>query len=1047
MKKDLHLNSQRIKREGHARVWTSLVVMCCLLLCSGTASAQTDMTVSGVVLDEAKQPLIGVTITLKDVKSTMGTTTNIKGEYTMKVKSNSTLMFSYIGYETSEVAVNKQKIVNVMLKPIMNAIDELVVIGYGSVSRKDLTGSVAKLDVDEVQKNPVSSFQEALGGRIAGVQATSLTGKPGEEVDIVIRGGNSITQSNAPLYVIDGFPMSDNAASMIHPDDIESINVLKDASATAIYGARGANGVIMITTKKSGKGKPKVSYSGYYGIQQTNAKIDVLDPYEFVNLQLALSTTAVEDYLTSKKMKLEDYKNVGKMNWQDHLFRTAQIQSHFVSVSGAVDKTSYSMSGSYFDQTGVMISSSNKRYTGRMTVDQRFNDKFKAGLSANYSNGTVYGSNPDSNSSSILFSMWSTRPYLNPGESIYDLQNPSKIDPTDRRANPLANIIDTKDETNTAVLTGNAYFEYNPISSLKLRVTGGITRNANERNTLYGPRTQSARFTAHGVNGRVIQLTSTSFTNENTLTYDKTFAKKHKVNILGGFTLSQRQTVGNEFGATNIPYENLGLNGMDDGIPRKVIASSSEWRQMSFLGRVNYSYNSKYLFTASFRSDGSSKFVADNRWAFFPSGSVAWVVTEEPFMKPLRNTISNLKLRASWGRTGNNGVSDFASRGQMNSDNKIYPFGGNTTNSAIILTKMDNPFLKWETTEQLDLGVEMSLFSGRVAIEADYYDKKTKDLLLNADIPYSSGFIKAEKNIGSIGNRGFEFTLNTVNIKTKSFQWSTNFNISFNRNKVLALADRQLSMTKTLFFTNFEEMPAYIAMVGSPMSQMYGYVYDGLLQESDFYRDVSGQYTIKPNVAVDRTSVQPGFMKFKDINNDGKIDGNDRTIIGDANPDFIGGLNNVLRYKNFDLTVFLQWSYGNDILNGNKYAYTSGSMVNTNYSKDLLNSWTPTNTNTDIPLVGSQRTNNTYNDWMIEDGSFLRLKSVQLGYMLPRAWMNRLKISSVRVYCTLNNLYTWTNYSGFDPEVSTQFSNMSRGFDYSSYPRSFSAVFGLNINF
>jgi hypothetical protein len=358
---------------------------------------------------------------------------------------------------------------------------------------------------------------------------------------------------------------------------------------------------------------------------------------------------------------------------------------------------------------------------------------------------------------------------------------------------------------------------------------------------------------------------------------------------------------------------------------------------------------------------------------------------------------------------------------------------------------MDNIALKWETTEQFDVGTEFGLFKDKFKIELDYYDKKTFDLLLNADLPYSSGYPQAEKNVGSVRNQGVEFTLNTNLINRKKFDWDLNFNISTNKNSVLALADGQRSMTRNLTF--FADVPAYIAIVGQPLSMMYGYVYDGLLQESDFYKDPSNNYSIKPDVAVDRPSVQPGFMKFKDLNNDGKIDANDRTIIGNANPLFIGGLNNTFKIYDFDLSIFIQWSYGNDILNGNKYAYTSAHMLNRNYSVDILNAWTPANTNTDIPLVGSQRTNLTYNSWMIEDGSYIRLKTLQVGYTLPSQLSKKIKISSIRFYSTLSNVFTLTNYSGFDPEVSTQFSNMTRGFDFSSYPRSLMAVFGANVKF
>ena len=1006
---------------------------------------QTLKKFAGIVVDEKGNPIIGASI--KIMGSSKGTISDLDGKFSFSAASDSKILVSYIGYKTVEESVSGNDFFKIEMTENAKSLDDVVVIGYGTVNRKDLTGSVASVKVQDIQLNPVASFQEALGGRIAGVQATSLSGKPGETVDIVIRGGNSITQSNSPLYVVDGFPLTEgDGASLISPEDIESIDILKDASATAIYGARGANGVIMITTKKGVRGKPTVQYNGYYGIQQTDAKINVLDPYEFVKLQCEIyPTSGTDNYLTSRKLTLDDYKNIPMVNWQDHLFQQAALQNHYLSVSGQTDKTLYSVSASYFDQTGVIVTSGSKRYTARMNLEQRLSEIFKMGFTSSFSDGIISGSNPDSQSSNLLYTMWSTRPFVYNTESLTQLENPVNSDATDLRANPIANLLDTKISNTTISLSGNTFIEYEPISGLKLRITGGITSLNLNNSTFYGPRTQTARFTANGVSGKISETNNLSYLNENTLTYNTILKKDHKINVVGGFTLSGRTFTGDSYGATNLPYPTLGLNDLVDGIATKVVSTAGEWRLMSFLCRANYSYKSRYLFTASFRADGSSKFSIGNRWAYFPSGSFAWVATEEPFMKSIKKTVDNLKFRTSWGRTGNNNVLDFASQGQLLSNGKIYPFGGVTTNPAMTMTQMDNVALKWETTEQFDAGVEFSMLKGRIKVELDYYKKNTFDLLLNSYLPTSTGYLTAAKNIGNVQNQGLEFTLNTINIKSKSFEWNSSFNISMNDNKVLALADGQRSMTSTL--TLFPNVPAYIAMIGQPLGLMYGYISDGLLQESDFYKDASGNYTVKPNVAIDRPSVKPGYMKFRDLNRDGKIDANDRTIIGNANAKFIGGFNNNLKWKNFDMTLYFQWSYGNDILNGNKYAYTAANMLNSNGSTDLLRRWTLNNTNTDIPVAGSQRTNTNYNSWMIEDGSYFRFKSLQLGYSFPNRLMKILGINKIRVYTTLNNIFVLTNYSGFDPEVSTQFSNMTRGFDYSSYPRSLSAVFGLNVNF
>ena len=1001
--------------------------------------------IAGVVVDESSNPIVGATIRV--IGSSKGTVSDLNGKFNLNIVSETKIQVSYIGYKTVDQIISGKDFFKIEMVENAKSLDDVVVIGYGTVNRKDLTGSVATLKIEDIQQNPVSSFKEALGGRVAGVQVTSLSGKPGDAVDIVIRGGNSVTQSNNPLYVVDGFALTDdNAANLIAPEDIESISILKDASATAIYGARGANGVIMITTKKGVRGKPSIQYSGYYGIQRTDAKINVLDPYEFVKLQCEIyPTTGTENYLTTRKMTLDDYKNIPMVNWQDYLFQQAAIQNHYLSVSGQSDKTLYSLSASYFDQSGVIVTSGSKRYTARMSLEQRMSELFKIGFNSSFSDGIISGPNPDSQSSNLLYTMWSTRPFVYNSESLTQLENPVNSDATDLRANPIANLLDTKISNTTLSLSGNAFIEYEPIKNLKLKVTGGITSLSLNSSTFYGPRTQTARFTANGVSGKISETNNLSYLNENTLTYNTTMKKNHKINVVGGFTMSGRTFTSGAYGATNLPYPTLELNDMVDGIATKVVSSAGEWRLMSFLSRANYSYKSRYLFTASFRADGSSKFSVGNRWAYFPSGSVAWVATEEPFMKSIKKTIENLKFRTSWGRTGNNSVSDFASQGQLLSNGKIYPYGGVTTNPAMIMTQIDNNALKWETTEQLDAGMEFSMLKGKIKVELDYYKKNTFDLLLNSYLPTSSGFVTAAKNIGNVQNQGLEFTLNTINIKSKSFEWSSSFNISTNNNKVMALADGQRSMTSSLSL--FSSVPAYITMVGQPLGLMYGYISDGLLQESDFYKDASGNYTVMPNVPIDRPSVKPGFMKFKDLNRDGKIDANDRTIIGNANPKIIGGFNNNFKWNDFDMTLYFQWSYGNDILNGNKYAYTAVNMLNSNGSTDLLRRWTLANTNTDIPVAGSQRSNTNYNSWMIEDGSYFRFKSLQLGYTFPKKLMKMLNTNKIRVYTTLNNIYVLTKYSGFDPEVSTQFSNMTRGFDYSSYPRSLSAVFGVNVNF
>jgi TonB-linked SusC/RagA family outer membrane protein len=1031
-KTNLHFNKLKSSIPKESTKCLLFLMLFFLSANSSLLQAQTKVTKSGKVTDVAGEPIIGASIFL--VGSSTSTLSGMNGDFSISASPNSILRVSYIGYETKEVTVPTDGTpIIIALTEKNKFLDEVVVIGYGTSTKRDLTSSVSKLDVKSALNISVGSVSETMGGRMAGVQVSSLSGKPGDNVDIVIRGGNSITSNSTPLFVIDGFAMSDDFINTINPSDIESVEILKDASATSIYGARGANGVLIITTKKAKVGKPRIDYRGYYSVQNTDAKIDVLSPLDFVKLQIVLSGNGPRDYLTSKNMTLEQYENVPAVNYLDLIFREAPMQNHSLSISGGTQDTKYLFSGSYFKQDGVIIGSSSDRFTSKMSIDQSLSKKLHFGVTGNFSLNTILGPSPNGSSNNLIHSAWSYTPFVFSGQDPANVDN--TIDINDNRNNPVLTVLNEYSQSKTLSLTGNSYLEYEPLKGLKLKVTGGITTNVLGRESFNNLKTKTGRMKGSS-DGTLSESSTLNWMNDYLANYNTTLNKKHKIAALIGATLSGRSTRDISMGAQNLTRDDLGLNALAEGTPKVSSYGVSESTLASGLFRINYGYDNRYLFSASYRADGSSRFGRNNRWAYFPSSSFAWVMSEEKFMEPLQKVISNVKIRASWGRTGNNNVSDFASTEKYYGSTGTRPYTyyfGNTSNPAIVKTEMENPNLKWETTEQYDLGIDVGFFKQRIRIEADYFKKVTSDLLLNADLPYSSGFVSSYMNIGKVQNQGFEFTLTTENIQTQKLKWTTDFNISFIQNKVLELANAQPTMSRNITwayigdYNQFNNFPAYIAQVGKPLSLMYGWVSDGLLYNSD----IANNYPTARGV-----SVAPGYMKFKDINGDGRIDQSDRTVIGNANPKHFGGLNNKLQFSDFDLNVFLQWSYGNDIMNVNSYLYTVASPYGYNSTALLNDAYSGTNQDGKIPTLGSQRTNNkAYYSTMVEDGSFLKVKTIQLGYSIPKKMMSKIGLQNLRIYASVDNLITFTNYSGFDPEVSTYNSPMTKGFDFSSYPR------------
>lgn len=989
-------------------------------------------------------------------------------------------MISFIGYATKELQVDPSKPMSIVLEEDTKVLDEVVVVGYQEVRKKDLTGSVAKADMNELLNTPVGSFDQTLGGRIAGVNVSSGEGTPGGTMNIVIRGNNSLTQDNSPLYVIDGFPVEDAAiASTINPSDIESLDILKDASATAIYGARGANGVVIITTKKGKVGKAQITYDGSVTMQHVTRTIPMMDAYEFVKLQaetypasIANSTGGYLMEYQGKQWTLEDYRDIFQYDWQDEILRTALQHNHNIRITGGTEGVRYNASVSYYNQDGILLNSGYERFQARAnTVVKR--DKLDISLTTNYSRSIQTGSTPSETSYSgmnnLFYSVWGYRPVTYPNKSMESLLNDvmdEAIDSSnDYRFNPIRSLKEEYRKYYINNLQMNGYVSYEFIKGLKLKVSGGYTYDArkndqfNNSNTRYGGPTSTDK-----VNAQIIRNERLTWLNENTLTYQTNIKKKHFFNSLIGITFQNSDYEYYSLKSTHIPNESLGMAGMADGTLSSSSSLKSSWAMMSYLARLNYNYKSKYYATASFRADGSSKFSKKHRYGYFPSGSLAWNFMEEEFMAPIKKVVGAGKLRVSWGLTGNNRIGeydyyallqmlkekqgDYISNGSIPSG--VYPFDNDMSSVGMVPVSLPNEDLKWETTEQWNVGLDLSFFDERLNFTADVYRKTTRDLLLEASLPLVSGYYSATKNIGKVRNDGLELSLSTVNIKTKDFTWTSDFNIAFNKNEVLELAENQLSLTTAAKFDqNYNSQPSYIAKVGLPMGMMYGYLYEGTYKYDDFIKS-GNSYTLKDNVPYfsSEANTQPGMPKYKDINGDGVIDSNDRTIIGRGLPIHTGGFTNSFAYKGFDLSIFFQWSYGNDIMNANRLFFeNAGGKKDLNQFASYANRWTPDNPDSDIPAATKSASNNVISSRIIEDGSYLRLKTVTLGYTFPKTLIAKAKLSNARVYLAAQNLWTWTSYSGYDPEVSIRNSALTPGLDFSSYPRAFTLSFGVNLGF
>ena len=1065
------------------------LILALLLVVGITGLRAQSLTVTGRVMDNENLEVIGGNVSLKGAAG-VGTITDMNGNYTITVNDakKDVLVFSYIGMKTIEVPVKGRSKIDVTLEADNQLLEEVVVVGYATVKRKDLTGSVASIKSEDLMKVPTSDATQALAGRMAGVQIVQTDGQPGAEASIRVRGGISITQSNEPLYVIDGFPTEDGMSSL-DPADIESIDVLKDASATAIYGARGANGVVLITTKngKSMEGKGQVTFDAYVGFRKLANKLDVLSTEEFVLADYERTvglTSTPEETMTAWQNRYgsflelhENYGNRPGIDWLDETMgRTTLTQNYRVGVNGGSEAVKYNLAYSYNKDEGAMVYSGSERHNITLGVNGKVNDKLSVTARINFDYRSIYGAgvagngtNEGGSNTDARFNKMAQilqyRPTIGIKGSDDELlmgEDPLLTDEAGNvMQNPLINAAEEKDDREIRTLQANGGLTYKIMKGLTFRNNTGMRYRTQRRELFYGD--QSIMGRRNGTYGSIRNTEDGSFQTSNVLTYETRFQKVHKLTAQLGQEYVHRWERYVHTEVSNLPTDDFQLDDMGIGTPS---ASDSYLNDddnlLSFFARVNYDYKDKYLLSATLRADGSSKFSADNKWGIFPAVSAAWRLGEEEFIKKL-NIFSDLKFRIGYGLAGNNRIGSYNSLALFSS---VLTAMGDALVPGYASSVIPNKDLKWEANKTFNMGFDFGFLEQRITVSPEFYINRSSDLLLSTRLPMSSGYETMMVNAGETKNMGIDLTVNTQNIVTKDFSWNTTLTFSHNKNTVEALTGEELQLFEAKFGYN---QNTHRLAVGEPIGQFYGFITDGLYQVDDFdYDPATKTYTLKDGVACygNRNTVQPGDWKFRNMDGNDVIDENDKTVIGNASPKFYGGLNNNFTYKGFDLSVFFTFSYGNEVLNATKLVTSKVGRENYN-ALNVMNShnrWmtindrgervtdpaelTAMNQSKSVASWHDNQEGNKYiHSWAVEDASFLRLSNVTLGYTFPKQLIKKIKLSNLRVYATGNNLFTWTPYTGFDPEVSNMRSPLTPGVDFGSYPRSRSFIFGVNIAF
>jgi TonB-linked SusC/RagA family outer membrane protein len=1040
--------------------------------------------VTGIVRDGAGAPVAGASVVVSGTN--VGVLTDVNGRYTISMPADAkTLTVSFMGMRPLSLTVTASGMLDVTLAEDERSLDEVVVIGYGTAKKRDLTGAVSSVGAKEIAAMPVSSAAEAITGKLAGVQVVTTEGSPDAEITIRVRGGGSITGDNTPLYIVDGFPV--NSITDIAPNDIQSIDVLKDASSTAIYGARGANGVIIITTKSGQAGKIQVSYNAYYGVKQLAKKLNALEPYDYALWQYERSLIADDDNYTKFFGVWDDidlYKGLEGNDWQDITFgRTGSTFNQNLSINGGSDKVKYAFSYNHIDDKAIMQGSDFSRDNLMLKLNSQPHKRVQLDFSARWSQTQVEGGGVNDGGQERGSSSDTRLKYAMIYPSIPisgELADPTNTDQGFSLYSPLASLRDNeRAQLRRGInLNGGASWEFT--DGIRLRTEVGLDQNNSNDDRFYGVTTYHARNI--GVAEYQMKPAVTfrkgarqSLRNTNTLNIDlkKWLPEAHSLNLLAGqeliYTTNEAMTsevAGFDPSFTFDLARRLSTQGHAVSIDNNF---SPDDKLLSYFGRLSYSYKSKYLLNATFRADGSSKFSEGNRWGYFPSAAVAWRISEEGFLEATKSWLSDLKLRVSYGTAGNNNI-PAGQMAQTYSSSTTTSINGYNSYWAPSKT-MANPELTWETTITRNAGLDFSLLKGRLGGTAEIYLNTTSDLLILFPVG-GTGYDNQYRNMGETQNKGVELTLTGVALQKEKYGLTVSANIGFNKNKINSLGMME-DFGGGTGWASTEINNDFMIAVGGQVGEMLGYRSDGRYEVSDFesYDDVTGRWILKDGV-VDCSPVigtlRPGSMKLKDLNNDGKVteEYEDREIIGNANPLHTGGVNINAYAYGFDLGLMLNWSYGNNIYNANKIEYTSTSKYHSRNMIDLMEQgtrWTNLDLETgelvnDPDRLAAMNAGTTlwspymkkfvFSDWAVEDGSFLRLNTLTLGYTLPQALTQKIWIQNLRFYATAYNLLVWTSYSGFDPEVSTRRKvAYTPGVDYAAYPRSRQIVFGVNLTF
>lgn len=1053
----------------------SIVLFCLLLPVLSYAQDQ----ITGVVKDGNGEPLGGVGVVYKS--TTTGALTNSDGTYSIKRITGGTLEFSFFGMETQYVEVKNQSVINIVMNEDRMLLEDAVVIGYGSLSRRDLTGSVSSMKSDELVKTGSSNVFGALQGHVAGLSITSQSGEPGAGFNIKIRGNNSINAGTTPLFVIDGMQMDISSGeiatssttgsgtfdplSFLNPNDIESVEVLKDATATAIYGSRGANGVVIITTKSGATGTDKtiVNFDASVGISNVPKKIDMLNAseyfaYRFNRKDYGWTGYGIDTDGDGTPDTPKDGSGYETFDWQDKLYRTAITQNYNLSVNAlAGKKTQILASLGYLNQDGLIKSNDFIRYTGRLKMDHAISKKLKVGASVNYgrsiSNGAVSSGGGSLGNSGLIQLIYLRRPIDFYTDS--DSDNLGSYSLTDCVSD------ETYRKTVYSRLAGNAYLDWTIIDGLTFR--GSVAGNtSNSKGTEFYSNKSVWGYSKNGY-GRITMVDTYGYNASATLTYKKQWNKAHNFDAMIGAELSEYEYESLVVGAYDFTDDSTGaFNLSKGGVQESPSESITKSTRMSTFGRVNYNYRQRYYISFNMRADGSSKFMAGSRVGYFPSASVAWRLSEEPFMDNVK-FLDQFKLRFSAGSSGNDRISTYAPMALMTTN--YYAVNG-TEIMGMAPSSSANTKLKWETTWQYDLGLDVSMCGNRIDLSADVYYKDTRDMLYRATLPAQTGFVEQWQNLGRVSNKGLEISLSTHNIQTRDFQWSTNITFDMSRNKVKDIGG--IEYTSVNIANGVLSNDISRIMVGQPIGIGWGYVADGNYQLSDFYAvdkynnkleasevvtsDNYDNYTYELKdgvVSINSVNVQPGDRKYKDLDGDGEVTVNDKTVISNSNPKFTMGMGNTFNYKGFELSFFFEAVYGRDIMNEFKLRSESGQSGGTQFNnlrKDAwYGRWTPENPSNTYSRLLNQ-TNTWVSSYYVEDGSFLRLKTLTFSYTFDSPRLRKANISAIKAYVSGENLFVLTNYSGMDPDVSSS-NSLFTGFDRMSYPKARTFTFGVGLTF